>query len=208
MHTDQVDLARWVLTGAELALVVLVVRVALAMALALAGRALRRTAGGAAHWCLQAAGRVGPRATSALVASVAGASLLVAGSGAAVADSPGATSDPPRTRGVPVLDRVLTSVASGGTVGWRDRDGRAVTVTSGDTLWSIAARALGGDETPGGNVPRPRVAAAWPRWYAANRDVIGPDPDRLVPGQRLRVPERPGPADRTARTGRDVGTGA
>jgi nucleoid-associated protein YgaU len=55
-------------------------------------------------------------------------------------------------------------------------------VQPGDCLWSIAREHL-----------RPRagdsaVATAWPRWYAANRHVIGPDPDVLQPGQQLVVP--------------------
>lgn len=32
------------------------------------------------------------------------------------------------------------------------------------------------------------VAHEWPRWYAANRAVIGGDPDRIQPGQRLTPP--------------------
>jgi nucleoid-associated protein YgaU len=60
----------------------------------------------------------------------------------------------------------------------------SVVVRHGDTLWDIAARHLGPGATPA------RVAAAWPRWYAANRAVIGADPDRILPGQRL-VPPLP-----------------
>jgi len=32
------------------------------------------------------------------------------------------------------------------------------------------------------------IDRSWPRWHAANRDVIGPDPDLLHPGQRLQHP--------------------
>ena len=32
------------------------------------------------------------------------------------------------------------------------------------------------------------IAREWPRWYAANRSVIGHDPDRLLPGQLLLPP--------------------
>jgi nucleoid-associated protein YgaU len=60
-------------------------------------------------------------------------------------------------------------------------DGR-VTVRRGDSLWSITARHLG----PGASDAE--IALAWPRWYAANRDVIGADPDQLVPGQQLYPP--------------------
>ena len=58
-----------------------------------------------------------------------------------------------------------------------------VTVRPGDSLWHIAASRLGGPPPPA------RIAAAWPRWFAANRAVIGPDPDYLVPGEVLHVPE-------------------
>ena len=57
-----------------------------------------------------------------------------------------------------------------------------VTVRRGDTLWDIAARSLGAAATP------LEVARAWPRWYAANRDVIGPDPALLEPGSLLTPP--------------------
>lgn len=55
-------------------------------------------------------------------------------------------------------------------------------VRRGDTLWDIAARHLGPGATDA------EIAHAWPLWYAANRSTIGPDPDRLSPGQRLRPP--------------------
>ncbi len=59
-----------------------------------------------------------------------------------------------------------------------------VIVHRGDTLWTIAARALGGRAT------REQIAAEWPRWYAANRSVIGPDPDLITVGMVLRDPGR------------------
>jgi hypothetical protein len=57
-----------------------------------------------------------------------------------------------------------------------------VTVSPGDSLWLIAARRLDPDATPA------QVAAAWPRWYAANRAVIGDDPALIRPGQVLAAP--------------------
>jgi nucleoid-associated protein YgaU len=60
-----------------------------------------------------------------------------------------------------------------------------VVVRAGDTLWDIARRHL-----PAGATPT-AVARAWPRWYAANRAVIGPDPDLVRPGQRLVAPLTP-----------------
>jgi nucleoid-associated protein YgaU len=59
---------------------------------------------------------------------------------------------------------------------------REVVVRPGDTLWSIAAAYLG----PGAS--REQIAASWPRWYAANRHLIGADPGVIQPGERLRPP--------------------
>lgn len=58
----------------------------------------------------------------------------------------------------------------------------AVLVRPGDCLWTITTRALG----PGATTAR--VAATWPGWWRSNRAVIGPDPDVVLPGQRLRPP--------------------
>jgi nucleoid-associated protein YgaU len=58
----------------------------------------------------------------------------------------------------------------------------AVVVRRGDTLWALAARALPAGATDA------QIAAEWPRWYAANRAVVGADPDHLEPGMRLVPP--------------------
>jgi nucleoid-associated protein YgaU len=57
-----------------------------------------------------------------------------------------------------------------------------VVVQRGDSLWDLAARHLGPTASAAD------VAAEWPRWYTANRQVIGPDPDLLLPGERLVPP--------------------
>jgi nucleoid-associated protein YgaU len=49
-------------------------------------------------------------------------------------------------------------------------------------LWSLAARDLPADS------PDARIAARWHAIYTANRSLIGPDPDVIVPGLRLRLP--------------------
>jgi nucleoid-associated protein YgaU len=49
------------------------------------------------------------------------------------------------------------------------------TVRSGDTLWGIAQRFYGN-------------GALWPRIYAANRGVIGNNPNLIYPGERLVIP--------------------
>ncbi|MEU4686628.1 transglycosylase family protein [Streptomyces xinghaiensis] len=85
--------------------------------------------------------------------------------------------------------------APGGT-GSGGRRTAAYTVAAGDTLSAIAQRLGAGD---------------WKRLYAANRRTIGPDPDLILPGQRLVVPggrasrsaeaprrEKPGKAARSA----------
>lgn len=61
-------------------------------------------------------------------------------------------------------------------------DAERYIVRAGDCLWDIAARHLG----PSASAQQ--VAAAWPLWYAANRAVIGADPDALEPGQALVIP--------------------
>lgn len=58
-----------------------------------------------------------------------------------------------------------------------------VVVERGDTLWSIAQRRLGPDATP------LEIADAWPRWFDANRGVIGDDPHTIFPGQILSIPQ-------------------
>ena len=63
-----------------------------------------------------------------------------------------------------------------------DRSPVDVVVRPGDCLWTLAARFLG----PAASARS--TAAAWPLWWAANRAVIGDDPDLLLPGLRLRVP--------------------
>jgi nucleoid-associated protein YgaU len=52
---------------------------------------------------------------------------------------------------------------------------RHYVVAEGDSLWKIAQRHYGDGER-------------WRRIYEANRDLIK-DPDRIYPGQQLRIPE-------------------
>jgi hypothetical protein len=65
------------------------------------------------------------------------------------------------------------------------RNASAVVVAPGDSLWRIA-----GAHLPARPSDR-QVAAAWPRWYAANRAVIGTDPNHITPGQVLAAPAAP-----------------
>jgi hypothetical protein len=65
-----------------------------------------------------------------------------------------------------------------------DRSAEAVTVAAGDSLWTIAAAGLGPGAAPA------QVAAEWPKWFAANRAVIGDDPSLIRPGEVLQPPKR------------------
>ena len=65
------------------------------------------------------------------------------------------------------------------------RDERAV--LRGDCLWDIAADWLRRQQ-PGTPVTDVAVQGAVQAWWQANAEVIGPDPDLLLPGQLLRPP--------------------
>lgn len=63
----------------------------------------------------------------------------------------------------------------------------AVVVAPGDSLWALAEAHL---ERTGTASPTDRqVAAAWPLWWSANRDVVGDDPDLIHPGTVLQPPQ-------------------
>lgn len=61
-------------------------------------------------------------------------------------------------------------------------DPSSVTVRTGDTLWALAADHLPRDASA------QRIAGSVASWHAANRQVIGPDPDLIMPGQVLTPP--------------------
>ena len=85
-----------------------------------------------------------------------------------VGDRPGAA-HPERHRRPAPVGLVSAAPRRGGP------DNDPVTVRSGDTLWSLAADRLGANATTA------QIAAAWPRWYAVNRRVIGADPSLILP---------------------------
>ncbi len=64
----------------------------------------------------------------------------------------------------------------------------AYVVRPGDSLWSIAR------SFP---VPSTSVDRRWRAIWNANRDVVGDDPDLIIPGQALRLPPTPTTQDPT-----------
>jgi hypothetical protein len=60
--------------------------------------------------------------------------------------------------------------------------GGGVVVQVGDSLWTVAARQLGPSAS------NAQIAEAWPRWWSANRVLVGDDPGLIHPGNRLTPP--------------------
>jgi nucleoid-associated protein YgaU len=60
-------------------------------------------------------------------------------------------------------------------------------VEPGDSLWRIAASVL---RSGGGRAPsNGEIARFWPAIYAANRALIGDNPNLIFPGQQLLIPK-------------------
>ena len=69
-------------------------------------------------------------------------------------------------------------------------------VSAGESLWSITEEILDAgsagsptDPSSGGPGTQAQIARAWPILYAANAESIGADPDLILPGTALNVPE-------------------
>lgn len=60
-------------------------------------------------------------------------------------------------------------------------------VVPGESLWSITRDALASGASDAA------IAAAWPLIYAANHDLIGPEPGLILPGQELVIPAEVAP---------------
>ncbi len=207
---DTVDPAAVVLVGVETLLVLTVARAGLAAALALAAVAARGAPTGAAG---RLAVRLSPRVVRPLVsallavglaaaavpasAATRGPALPTAGWSTQQAPTPPSTSPTSSrtdaalpaagwvpTGAPPAPPRAAPPVGLVAAAPHRpaERPGETVTVHRGDCLWSVVARQLGPHASDA------RVAAEWPRWWAANRAAIGEDPDLLLPGAVLRAP--------------------
>lgn len=84
--------------------------------------------------------------------------------------------------GLPLPDRATGRISPGDS---GLQHGNVVRVRPGDSLWAIAARALGPDPSVAD------VASYCRRLHAANAAAIGPDPDLIQPHQQLRLPPAP-----------------
>jgi nucleoid-associated protein YgaU len=127
-------------------------------------------------------------ATAPTAVSVAGPAPAVAAEAQAVqAQTVEAPTVEAPTGGAAAVDRPA-STGTGVVPDWpgRPEPGDHV-VLRGDCLWDIAADWLA-RQHPGTPVADPETARAVAAWWQANADVIGPDPDLLLPGQVLRPP--------------------
>jgi nucleoid-associated protein YgaU len=145
-------------------------------------------------WSLLAAAAIVLGGSTRLVAAITPAILrraLVAGAASVLAVGPAhagqlAAPDAPRhsVSGLRLPDRPEAAETTRSTVRPVSTSTRAasVQVRPGDTLWAIAARSLPDDATTA------EIARATAQWHDTNRAVIGDDPDRLFPTQRLTPP--------------------
>lgn len=130
--------------------------------------------------------QTGPDGTPASGSTSADTAVPVDAPAPDVATAP-PTTPPPAGTATPVSPGA-TALATGATrdTGPASEDpapaGATVVVLRGDTLWGIAATTLGADADDAS------VLAEVARWHDANRDVIGADPDLLLPGQVLHAP--------------------
>lgn len=179
-------------------------------ALSLAPRPLRRLAAAALGLSLAAGGALGTATMSAASTSVAtaaaaaGTTLQTAHPAVADARNAGTATAASATTGQPNADGTArpgtAEAAEPVSPLWRPTppqpapgslltgsprpEEREVVVAAGDTLWSLAAAHLGPYATDA------ETADLWPRLYELNRDVIGPDPGLIHPGQVLAMPPR------------------
>jgi nucleoid-associated protein YgaU len=164
-----------------------------------AASAVPGATGGAARALLHVALPAGARRSAALLlgiglgisAPLAGAALPALAPSASAATAVQDVPDWPASAqtGTPVPDwpapaPAPTAAAPSAAAPAGDR-----VVVRGDCLWHIAADSLLG--LLGRPPDDAEVATAVDAWWHANADVIGPDPDLLLPGQVLRAPGPP-----------------
>ena len=105
----------------------------------------------------------------------------------------GAPSGDPSAAGAPAGDPSAADPQAEGTPSVPATTHR---VSDGESLWSITEELLDAgaagaptDPSSGGPSAQARIARAWPILYAANAESIGADPDLILPGTVLSVPE-------------------
>jgi nucleoid-associated protein YgaU len=130
---------------------------------------LQGMAGVADAWRGASTARGGVRRLALAACGVALVGSLVSPAAHASTDVPG----PDLLTGLPMPERAVGPARAGQ---------RTVVVERGDTLWSVAAVELGPRATDR------EISDGWQRVYRSNRAVIGSDPDRIFPGQHLRLP--------------------
>lgn len=107
-------------------------------------------------------------------AALAPPAILPAG---VVAATNPAASNPPAATSKTTPDAPTPVAAAGSCTGTSYR------VAAGDTLWTIAARAVKSSDGS-------RISIAWHRIYQANRPPLGPDPSVLAVGVKLCLPDK------------------
>jgi nucleoid-associated protein YgaU len=119
------------------------------------------------------------------IATIVAAILLVG----AVRSSPSSAIVPPPTERVVVdEERTTAAVAVRNPVSAMVPTSSAIsayTVAVGDTLWGIARHIL---DQAGAQSTGAQIATAWKTIYEANTDVVGADPNLILPGQILTIP--------------------
>ena len=101
--------------------------------------------------------------------------LLLTACGVALAASVAPANADPGQSGLPPTPVASTAGAS--------PTAPAVDVRKGDCLWDLAEASLAPD------APVAEVDRQWRAIWAANRDTVGTEPDLIVPGQHLTIPE-------------------
>lgn len=115
-----------------------------------------------------------------------------ASSAAAPAEAGGVTGSAVALRGLPLPDRPTDhrgAGASSAATTAATRAVRRVVVRPGDTLWSLARD----DLPPADRTSDAAIGVHWRALHRLNLGVLGPDPDLIVPGQRLTLPSAPTP---------------
>jgi hypothetical protein len=176
------DVPRWLAAPPPEARVLAFATVGAYGCLAWLAFALLAVAAGAGHRVPGSARRLAERLLGVALVTAAAGVLAVAPAAADPGGGHGGGGPFDRPAVTLVTPLVRPAVAAPRAVPDRAMPDGAVVVRRGDTLWDIAARHLGPGATPAA------IAREWPRWYAANRAVVGPDPGRILPGQRLVPP--------------------